>query len=110
MKLTKRKLKQLIKEELNNVLGETWQPDPPPDLSQIATKISACVSSGGMQTIMTCGPYALELVRAIGQKTPDVFGAMNAARKLNNCVPETCKGAVTEIISVLGTMGVAVNL
>jgi hypothetical protein len=74
MKLTKRQLKQLIKEELNNVLGETPMPQEPiPGLSECAdiqcmTEVAMAVFSGS----------SIEQIRSL----PCVAAAMKCVRDL----------------------------
>jgi type III secretion system FlhB-like substrate exporter len=101
MKLTKTKLKQLIKEELNNVLNETWEPDPSqnPDIARLVASIQTCVAKGGLMKSLQCMPIALELASAVASE--NWMAAMKAAMKLNECIPETCSRAVAELINAL---------
>ena len=103
MKLTKRQLKRLIKEELNNVLNETLQPDPARDLGPLITNIQACVAKSGWEQSMECMPISLELADAVVDE--NWMKAMQVGFKLQSCIPRTCRGVVRELIRMLKALG-----
>ena len=103
MKLTKRQLKRLIKEELNNVLNETLQPDPTRDLAPLIANIQACVAKGGWMQSFKCMPIAMELAAAVVDE--DWMKAMQVGLKLQSCIPRSCSGTVRELIRMLKALG-----
>ena len=103
MKLTKRQLKQLIKEELNNVLNETLQPDPARDLAPLIANIQACVAKGGFMKSLQCMPIAMKLAEAVASE--EWMAAMQAGLKLQGCIPSACSGVVKELVRMLKALG-----
>ena len=109
MKLTKSKLKQLIKEELQNILefgdesefggGPSASIMPTGDLDTLIADLQKCVADGGLMVAIKCGPIALQLVTAIAEE--DWPAAINHAMQLQNCVPDSCERAVQNLIKAL---------
>jgi hypothetical protein len=100
MKITRSKLKQIIKEELENVFKESAVAPPgQKQLEQLLASVGACIAAGGLMVGLKCGPYSLALADAIlNQKW---FDAMAAAKKLQACVPAECAESMKQVLAII---------
>ena len=106
MKLTKSKLKQLIKEEIDAVIDQeqgmesSAQPrGPQVDLDKLVASVQTCIAQGGLTVAIRCSPIALELATAVLDE--DWIAAFKATQSLMKCVPVSCRDTVQELLKVL---------
>jgi hypothetical protein len=107
LKLTKHQLKQLIKEELQNILefgddiggGPSASIMPTGDVDTLIADIQKCLADGGLMVGFKCGPIALQLATAIAEENWPT--AIHHAMQLQNCVPRSCARAVQNLIKAL---------
>ena len=95
MKITKKVLRQLIREELESVLSEGFDAQ---ELRRVANSAIKCASSDPFKGL-ACAPHGLSLLEAIASE--NWFGALKAAKDLNSCVPDACKDAMAGVITMI---------
>jgi hypothetical protein len=103
VKITKSQLKQIIKEELENVFKETALPNvDQKQLEQLLASIGACIAKGGLMVGITCAPHSLALADAILNQR--WINAMAAAQKLQACVPAKCAESMRQVLAIIAPL------